>query len=358
MTFEIIFFNNKEIINKNKIIASNRISKEELNEIGTFYFNILSNENNIINCLKECIKNLKNDTTFRYSFKNCIAKPLKSLEEIDSNLFYFVESNLRKKYLETIKRCDKYFSGDRKYVKSNMMNMIYFNYIRILEKHIIKFKYFYTKEIIPKETYSKNRLAFELDLFVMTPRSIKCLCYEKDNIIEPLSHIFEEFNENDFKTKEEYYKKIYSHIDNINIKTLDVYDTENFQELLDVYYSFFSNNKIKISKCKNCGKYFMPHNKQVYCDNPSPQNEKYTCRLLPDDMRNNKNPIYETYRNNYKTQSNKKRRNTHIPDIEKKFCKWNEEARNKMEECQKGNISLEEYKTWLKQSQNWIKSNI
>ena len=142
------------------------------------------------------------------------------------------------------------------------------------------------------------------------------------------------------------------------IKTISIYCIEDLQEFTSIYLKLIIDKRLIIKKCKNCGKYFIPNNKQVYCDNPSPQNPNKTCRLLTDDMRNNKNPIYEVYRNNYKTQSNKKRRNKHILDIEDKFSIWNIKAKEKMQECQQGKITLDEYKIWLKNSQNWIKGEI
>ena len=142
-----------------------------------------------------------------------------------------------------------------------------------------------------------------------------------------------------------------------NDNKLIEYKVSTITELLNIYLDYFFTNKIPIKKCKNCGKYFIPNNKQVYCDNTSPQNQNKSCKTLSDDMRNNKSPVYELYRSNYKTQSSKKRRNiNNIPNIEKKFDKWNKLAKEKMRECEEGNITIEEYKKWLKESQDWIKN--
>lgn len=144
---------------------------------------------------------------------------------------------------------------------------------------------------------------------------------------------------------------------NSNNKKITIYNVETLKELLDIYLYHFIKNNITLKKCKNCEEYFIPHNKQVYCDNPSPQNPNKSCKSLSDDMRNNKSPVYELYRSNYKTQSSKKRRNiNNIPNIEKKFDKWNKLAKEKMKECEEGNITIEEYKKWLKESQDWIKN--
>ena len=105
--------------------------------------------------------------------------------------------------------------------------------------------------------------------------------------------------------------------------------------------------EIKLKKCKNCGRYFIPHNKQMYCD---------TCKTIPYDMRKNKNPIYEAYRKTYKTQHNKLKR--HIDkgivdkeELRERFKKWNEIAKNQKNTCK----TVEEYNKWYKANLNWEK---
>lgn len=286
---------------------------DSLSDNMNFFYGIISSEfyrlsqsnldlyNDMIQKIEQkklLLKNTKNENT-----KKSIMEDLNSYETIKNA--YTIEKRLQYliKYLEKIKQDLSFtYNGINNYIQNNI-----------------------TTEL------TKNKYFFEIPRYKIYSAIIK---NNSITILKP----------------QEKYK-------NHNADYLYEYTIEKVDDLLDIYINLIIEKKIFLKQCKNCGKYFIPHNKQVYCDNPSPQNKKYTCRLLPDDMRNNKNPIYETYRNNYKTQSNKKRRNNHIPDIENRFSKWNEEAKNKMKECQMGNITLDEYKLWLKHSQNWINNN-
>ena len=73
-------------------------------------------------------------------------------------------------------------------------------------------------------------------------------------------------------------------------------------------------------------------------------------------MRKNTNIIKLTYRNNYKNQHNKMARNMDKDiRIREKFNKWNKQAKEMTRKCENGKISLEELKTWFKESQKWNK---
>ena len=58
------------------------------------------------------------------------------------------------------------------------------------------------------------------------------------------------------------------------------YIITDFIDLLNVNIDIFFTKKMHINKCKNCGKYFIPSNRsdEKYCDNPSPQKPKKTCK--------------------------------------------------------------------------------
>ncbi len=125
------------------------------------------------------------------------------------------------------------------------------------------------------------------------------------------------------------------------------YEISSLDELLNIYIRDIIENKIVIKKCKNCGKYFLPNNKQIYCEK---------CKKIPYDMRKNTNIIKLTYRNNYKNQHNKMARNMDKDiRIREKFNKWNKQAKEMTRKCENGKISLEELKTWFKESQKWNK---
>ena len=125
------------------------------------------------------------------------------------------------------------------------------------------------------------------------------------------------------------------------------YEISSLDELLNIYIRDIIQNKIVIKKCKNCGEYFLPNNKQIYCEK---------CKTIPYDMRKNTSIIKVTYRNNYKNQHNKMARNMKKDKfIREKFENWNKRAKEMTKKCEKGIISLEELKTWFKTSQKWNK---
>lgn len=125
------------------------------------------------------------------------------------------------------------------------------------------------------------------------------------------------------------------------------YSISSLDELLNIYIRDIIDNKIVIKKCKNCGSYFLPNNKQVYCED---------CKKIPYDMKKNTSEIRITYRNNYKNQHNKMARNMKKdPLVREKFNKWNGEAKEMTKKCENGRISLDELKIWFKESQRWNK---
>lgn len=309
------YFELKKNLNK---LYQIKIDTSFLKMISDEFIEIFSNFNRRIFDLQNCINhhnNLENKTNLTYT-SDYIDDLKKELQEYDRDVFFKANQFLLKNIENTFDTCLKVMAHSQDYKD-------------------------YKPLIIPRSKIELNFISHNRISSVYLP-PIEFTNINGKFEMEELND--EKLNEiaNDFKTK-----KCFS----------TIYDITNHEEFFSVYMKYIIDNNIQIKKCKNCGKYFIPHNKQIYCDNISPQNEKYTCRLLPDDMKKNKSPIYETYRNNYKTQSNKKRRNKdNIPDIEEKFSKWNEQARNKMKECESGKITLDEYKLWLKQSQNWIKS--
>lgn len=115
--------------------------------------------------------------------------------------------------------------------------------------------------------------------------------------------------------------------------------------------------KININICKNCGKYFIPRNKsnEKYCYNIF-ENEK-TCKELSYQLKLNNDEVEKIYRNSYKTQNAKKQRNSHIKNIDKKFKSWSIKAKEQKDLCKNGTITIEAFKKWLEDNNNWHKKN-
>lgn len=131
------------------------------------------------------------------------------------------------------------------------------------------------------------------------------------------------------------------------LQIVTTYQIVSLDELLNIYIRDIIDNKVVIKKCKNCGNYFLPNNKQVYCEE---------CKNIPYDQKKNTSLIRITYRNNYKNQHNKMARNMKKDkQIREKFNLWNKEAKEMTKKCEDGKMSLDELKEWFKKSQKWNK---
>ena len=122
------------------------------------------------------------------------------------------------------------------------------------------------------------------------------------------------------------------------------YEITSLDELLNIYIRDIMENKITIRKCRDCGKFFLPTAKQIYCDG---------CKGNSYDVRKNTNSAKVLYRNNYKNQHNKMRRLFEKnPDIKLQFDSWNLEAKNMTIKCLEGKITLNELNLWFKDNKN------
>ena len=105
-----------------------------------------------------------------------------------------------------------------------------------------------------------------------------------------------------------------------------------------------------IQRCKMCGEFFFPISKsdEVYCSK---------CRNVSYDLKIKDNEILKTYRTIYKTQNARKQRNAHIANISNRFDKWKTLAKEKLQQCTDGEISLEEMKDQIS-SDDWIRVSL
>lgn len=93
--------------------------------------------------------------------------------------------------------------------------------------------------------------------------------------------------------------------------------------------------------CKNCGKLFFPHSRsdEIYCNHIF-RNGK-TCKQLGYEMKIKADNIMKEYRRIYKNQNARKQRNSHIPNISDRFDSWKLYAKERLKECQNGEITLD-----------------
>ena len=84
----------------------------------------------------------------------------------------------------------------------------------------------------------------------------------------------------------------------LQYKPYIVYNISCISDLFNVYLKYFIDNNSNILICKNCGKFFIPQGKQIYCNNIYHNNK--SCKQLSGDMKKNNDKIYVLYRSNYK----------------------------------------------------------
>ena len=161
--------------------------------------------------------------------------------------------------------------------------------------------------------------------------------------------------------KKEFYKIVFDRINVTNVGYRIIYNTkskgfEEIYEINDIYtFCIFSivkllQNGTNIKKCENCGKYFVPLSREdeVYCDNIFSNGR--TCKQVGYENKIKNDDILKEYRRVYKNKNAIKNRNKHSPKAEERWQSWKIKAKNKLKECQKGHITLDEFKEWLKKT--------
>lgn len=122
----------------------------------------------------------------------------------------------------------------------------------------------------------------------------------------------------------------------------------------------------RIKKCKNCDKYFLPANRsdELYCDNPSPQDEKLTCkqygarRLWYEKQR--KDELASLAKNIASAKCMLAKRNPDIPGYAASYNYFKGQRLAWIKAVKEGTKTREEYREWLlyMQSQKIIKEAI
>jgi hypothetical protein len=137
------------------------------------------------------------------------------------------------------------------------------------------------------------------------------------------------------------------------VSFIQKYESKSIVDLLNISLNQIISAKIVILRCKNCKKFFIPKSKEneKYCDNIF-KNRK-TCKQLSYEIKLQNSDVDKLYRTSYKTQNAKKKRYSHIKDIQSRYEIWNEGAKKQLELCRNANITKDEFKEWLKNNSNW-----
>lgn len=132
------------------------------------------------------------------------------------------------------------------------------------------------------------------------------------------------------------------------VYTIDALDTMLLLEL-----SKICEKEVKISKCQNCGKYFIPESRtdEIYCNRPSPQNPQMTCkkygskRLWYDKIKSDE--AAKLARNVYMAKQMLVKRNPDLLGYKKMFEYFKIERKKWEELVRSGARSKDEYISWL-----------
>lgn len=127
---------------------------------------------------------------------------------------------------------------------------------------------------------------------------------------------------------------------------------ETVYDLIDYHLRECLKREIKMRVCKNCGRLFAVtgHGGVEYCDRPFDEKGR-TCKEIGAfrvwEKSKSEDEVFKIYRREYK----KRFAWIRVGKITKdEFYFWSEKAREKKAECENGEITLEEFSQWLKES--------
>lgn len=125
---------------------------------------------------------------------------------------------------------------------------------------------------------------------------------------------------------------------------------ETLYDIVDYFLRECIRREQPIRKCKNCQKYFAIHGRTdtEYCSRPIDSLGR-TCRDLGAsylwERKKKDDEVFKVYRREYKKRFAWIKAKKIDAD---EFYEWSERAREKKAECDRGGITLEEFREWLK----------
>lgn len=170
------------------------------------------------------------------------------------------------------------------YIKNESTNNV-FDYIKLIFSEFIRInKYLVITENCFIECI--DQIMNKLSIFPRTKTIIEiykeCLSQTLDIIIKSIYTGKEliKYNVNEIHLPSVYFS--FKIRDKKTQSVIYEYTLSNIDELIKVSYYQLMLNKYRIKNCKNpdCNKFFIPSSKQVWCNNPSPDNPNCTCQEL------------------------------------------------------------------------------
>ena len=153
----------------------------------------------------------------------------------------------------------------------------------------------------------------------------------------------------DYSPMPEDLSKIKSTLLKNKVDIVEMVNIENLDDLLSYELYHTLKMELPLRKCKYCNEYFIVHGRIdiEYCDRIKPGETK-PCNIIGASRNywgsKEDNPIYKEFQKAYKRNHSRRRVGTMSPND---FFHWSEEAREKLKECESGQIDLPEFKIWL-----------
>lgn len=131
-------------------------------------------------------------------------------------------------------------------------------------------------------------------------------------------------------------------------ESYEIYEINSLRQLLYLEVWSMVQNKVKIRKCRHCGKYFVAATRRiVYCDRVDESGIRCSAvgyqesfqKKLEDDK-----PL-QIYNRAYKTHHARVRKGTMTKDA---FQLWCNEAKRKMEKARAGELDIAQFQAWSK----------
>lgn len=141
------------------------------------------------------------------------------------------------------------------------------------------------------------------------------------------------------------------------------YQFTSIEEYMRIAFIKLIENNYKVYKCKNCGKYFIPYQREdtYYCKRKSPQDDTKTCSefgiMKAWRDKANDDGWYNIYRKIYSKKATRvNRAKNESPDTlkyyEDNFEKFKDEAKSWKKAIKNGEKSEKEFIDWLEKNRN------